>query len=356
MTIPSLTARRLSSQQLAHSKLKTPAEVVAWLGVVQSQDYAGSKWSIGLRLPGAADAAVEQAIASKSIVRTWTLRGTLHFVTAQDIRWMLSPVARRVIERAAFRYRQLELDEKTLVRSNDLLFKAVQGGKQLGRTQLLALLEHNGISTTGQRAPHLLQRASLDGLICQGLTVRNNPIYMALDEALPSTRPKQRAEALAELAMRYFLSHGPATLQDFVWWSGLVVSEVKAALEVVKPKLVQETISGQTYWLSPATPATRPAAPQGYLLPAYDEYPLAYKDRSTAIDLADTRKVFTTNGLTGTMSIDGRILGTWRRRLVKGTAVVTLAPFSKLTARQSRAIATALQRYGDFLGMLAKQA
>ena len=169
---------------------------------------------LGLRLPNSTDLEVEQAIADKTIVRTWALRGTLHFVAAADLRWLLALIAPRIIAHNASMYRKLELDERTLARSNAALAKALRGGKQLNRTQLLASLEKSGISTKGLRAVHMLQRASLDALICQTVTVRGNPTYIGFDQL--KTRVKmRRSQALAELATRYFASRSPATLQDF---------------------------------------------------------------------------------------------------------------------------------------------
>jgi hypothetical protein len=186
--MPNIAVHRLHSQQLEHTRLEKPIEVVTWLGAVQAQDYAGAKWSIGIRLPDSTDAGIEQAIADNTFFRTWAMRGTLHFVAASDIRWLLALVAPRIIARNARRYSELELDERTLARSNAVLADALQGGRQLNRSDLLGVLEQNSISTQGQRAAYMLQRASLDGLICQGVMRRNDPTYMSLDESLPETR------------------------------------------------------------------------------------------------------------------------------------------------------------------------
>ena len=162
-----IALQRLLSQRLVLSNFHRPEEVVNWLGVVQAQDYAGGKWTIGLRAPGLVEADVEQAVRDRRILRTWTLRGTLHFVCAQDIRWMLGLMAPRVIAGNARRYRELELDEADMRRASDMLADALRDGQELLRSQLLDVLSRQGVSTQGQRAPYLLQRASLDGWICQ---------------------------------------------------------------------------------------------------------------------------------------------------------------------------------------------
>src|SRR5678815_1059003 len=240
-TMLNVPVQRLHNQHLLHSKIGTPGELMAKLVVVQGQDYAGGKWGIGLRLTKSTDLEVEQAIADKMIVRTWALRGTLHFVAAADLRWLLALIAPRIIARNASMYRKLELDERTLARSNAALAQALRYGKELNRTQLLASLEKGGISTKGLRAVHILQRASLEALICQTVTVRGNPTYIGLDQLKTGVK-MQRSQALTELATRYFASRSPATLQDFVWWSGLSPADARAGLESIQSQLIQKSI------------------------------------------------------------------------------------------------------------------
>jgi hypothetical protein len=350
-----IPSQRLHSQHIADSAFKKPLEVVEWLGAMQAQDYPGAKWSIGLR-SGCTDAAVEKAIADKTIVRTWPLRGTLHFVSAADIRWMIALIAPRTIAKAARRYKELELDEPSLKRSNDLLHKAVRDGEMQTRTQLLDLLEANGISTKGQRAAYMLQRASLDGLICQGGTERNNPSYMALDESLPKTKSLSHEESVAELAKRYFTSRGPTTLEDFVAWSSLTIKEARAGLEANKSHLVEEKIDQKTYWLSNEARKIKKRSTTLDLLPGFDEYLLGYRDRSAILDPQHADKIVPGgNGMfKNTIVIDGQVVGTWSREIKKNTVTVTPHPFDKLPADQQEAFAEAAQHYADFLKLELK--
>ncbi len=357
MNARDIAIRRLDSQQLDHTRLETPGEVVAWLGAAQAQDYAGAKWTVGLRLPAASDAGIEQAIVDKTILRTWALRGTLHFVAAADIRWLLALVGPRIIAGYARRYRELGLDERTLARSNAVLVKALQGGKAIARKKLRVILEESGISTEGQRAVHMLQRASLEGLICQGVAIRNDPTFLSLDglaQKAGTTLALTREQAAAELARRYFASRGPATLQDFVWWSGLAVAEARAALDAVASQFVHEQVEGQTYWRSRAAPRARTGSPSVYLLPGFDEYLLSYRDRSASLEADIAAKMKPMNGmLSPTIAVDGRVVGTWKRTFQKGGVVIAANPFIRLTAAQDRALAAAAKRYGDFFGMPA---
>ena len=352
MEIQDIATKRLYSQQLSRTNLHQPVDVVSWLGAVQAQDYSGAKWSLGLRLPPITDPGIEQDITDKAIFRTWLLRGTLHFVSAGDIHWMLALVAGRIISGNKRRYLELELDEKTLMRSNDLLSKALQGANQMDRKSLLAVLENEGISTKGQRGVYMLQRASLDGLICQGTMYAKIPGFTRL-EKVPS-KSIHRDEAIAKLASRYFTSRGPATLQDYTWWSGLSAAEAKAGLDSIKSHFIHETMADQTYWFSPLRQLENDPAQSILLLPGFDEYLLSYKDRSASLDVPNYNRLIPTNGmLPATIVINGRVVGTWKRTFKKGAVYIVLSPFNPLSTAEYNGATTAASRLGDFLGMPA---
>jgi hypothetical protein len=344
-----ISKSRLIQQALAASTFQDPADVVRWLGAVQAQDYAAVKWALGLRIPGSTAAGVQAALEQCKILRTWALRGTLHFVLPDDAGWILDLVANRTITRSRGRHQQLGLDEITLSRSNDLLGKALQGGKQLRRSELIARLNQNGISTQGQRAPHILARASLDRIIIQSAAVRNDPVYHLFDEVVPAGQRLTRKEAAAELARRFFKSHGPATLQDFIWWSGLLVSEARAALEEVKNESLLEWGDGKSFWITPSGGA--PAAidsPTVVLLPPFDELIIGYKDRSAALDPAQALQIKLANGLSPTIALDGKIIGTWKRKVMPSRmdVAVNIAAGTELIPG---ALDAAVQRYSQFL-------
>jgi hypothetical protein len=345
--------QRLYNQQIAGATFKAPGEVVGWLGAVQAQDYLGSLWAVGLRVRGATEASIEQAIADRTIVRTWPMRGTLHFVAAADARWMPELLTPRVISRSAGRYRQLELDDATFARSKELFIEALEGGRQLSRPAMYQVLEAAGISAAGQRGIHIFGRLAQEGLLCFGTREGKQPTFVLLDEWVPNARSMERDEALAELTRRYFTGHGPATVQDLMWWSGLTATEVKAGLEMVKTELVKETIDGQTYYKSPTAPAAIDNAPSLYLLAPFDEYLLGYKDRSAVLRAEDVQRV--NPGSNGVFSpiivVDGRVVGTWKRAFKKGGVLVTPLPFATLNDAELEAFVVAASRYGDFLGM-----
>jgi winged helix DNA-binding protein len=352
MTISDIARFRLHNQQIAEATFEQPGAVVAWLGAVQAQDYSGALWAVGLRMRNAVEADIERAIASRTIIRTWPMRGTLHFVAAADVRWMLELLTPRLVANSAhFLLRDFDLDESAFARSKDLVARALQGGGRLTRNAMYKTLEAGGISAAGNGGRHILWRLAQDGLICFGPYEGKQQTFVLLDEWAPKAKPMSRDESLAELAKRYFTSHGPATLHDFVWWSGLTAADARAAIDMAKRSLAQETVNGQTYWLASSTPAKKDRAPAAYMLPAFDEYTVAYKDRSAALDPAYTKQANSGNGmLYPTMVVDGRVVGTWKRALKKDTLAISQSPFAKLKRAEAGALAEAASRYGKFLG------
>jgi hypothetical protein len=350
MKVSEIARWRLHNQLITDPRLSEPGDVVRWLGAVQAQDYPAGLWAVGLRTRGATEADIEQAIAERSVVRTWPMRGTLHFVAPEDIRWMLKLLTPRIVAGLAPRHRELGLDAATFERSKALFVKALEGGKQIRRPDMYKVLEAGGISGAGQRFPHILGLLAQEGVLCFGAHEGKQPTFVLLDEWVPKSKVLERDEALAELARRYFTGHGPATLQDFVWWSGLKVADAKVGLEMAKSELVREEIGDKTYWLASSTPAPEVKSPHVRLLPVYDEYTVAYKDRSAALDPADAEA--TGNGIFSPIIVlDGRIVGTWGRTHKKDTVVIAAQFFRKLSGVEQDAFEEAAQVYGRFRGL-----
>lgn len=352
MIASEIALQRLYHQGLSLPMFENPAEAVKWLGAVQSQDYAGAKWAVGQRTTGTTDAIVEQAFTDGTILRTHVMRPTWHFVAPGDIRWLLALTAPRVHAISAYMYRQLELDEAIFARSKDVLIKTLQGGKQLTRSELGGALMEVGILAEGLRLAYIVGCAELDGLICSGARRGKQFTYALLEERAPNARVLARDEALAELVTRYFVGHGPATLQDFVWWPGLMMADAKAGVEMVKSRLNHEVIDGQTYWFSEFIPLAKGGTPAAYLLPNYDESLASYKNRSASLDPKYAHRWDRGNAIfSHHIVIDGQIVGSWKQTFSKGVVKIGIAPFERLTDAENQAVAEAAARYGEFLGL-----
>ncbi len=342
--------QRLYNLQISHQNSQTPGELITALGAMQAQDYPGALWAVGLRL-NATIADVEKAVEDKQIVRTWPMRGTLHFVPPADIRWMLKLMTPKVITGAASRHRNLELDEAIFDRSRELLTRALQGGKVLSRSQINQVLENSGILTGGQRGTHICWVLAQRGVLCFGPHQGKEPTFTLLDEWLPPGNNFGEDEALKVLANRYFSSHGPAQAQDFGWWTGLKVSDVKKAIELNSPNLISETIDGKDYWMS-RDMVEAPTGPMAFLLPGFDEYLLGYRDRSDVLHKLHSQKVVPGgNGMfISTIVINGQVVGTWKRTPRKNAVSISLLPFGKLSKADKEAIGEAAEHYGKFIG------
>ena len=342
-----VVSQRLDNHKLSSSEFKKPADVVRWLGAVQAQDFNAAKWALALRMPKATDAAVEEAFNDGQILRTHLMRPTWHFVAPEDIRWLLQLTAPRVNVRCGSTYRRYELDNATLKRSNKALTRALQGGKHLTRSALKKVLNKVGIAADDTvRMAHILLRAELDGVVCSGPRAGKQFTYALLEERVPATKTLTRDEALAKLTQRYFTSHGPATLHDFIWWSGLTTADAKHGIELVDRHLRQELIDEKVY-LSPRAVKGPTPTHSAHLLPAYDEYTVAYKDRQTIYVRTNGKPAVTTWGLLGPIVIvNGRVVGTWKRTNDKVS--LTLSP--NLKEPEQLAITNAANRYATFLG------
>ena len=343
---------RLLNQQMVHPRVKSPGEVVRVLGAVQAQDYLGSLWSIGLRLPDAKQADVGNAIAAREIVRTWPMRGTLHFVPAEDARWMVGLLAPHVAARNLGRIRRLGIDEEVIAGSRKLIVKMLRGKVSLTRDEIYLGLERAGVPASRQRGLQILWWLAHEGLICLGAHRGKQPTFVLLDEWIPKARSLDKDDALALLAERYFTSHGPATLQDFVWWSGLKSSEGRAAIQSAGEKLVKERIGSAEYWMSPDLTESAGAPGSAHLLPALDEYVVAYKGREAMIESRFAGKMV--RGLpvlfVPKIVVDGVVVGAWRRVMRREEVQIELDLFRRLPEEQLEALAVAVARYGRFLG------
>ena len=349
LTTRDLIRRRLANQHLASATSLTPAQIVAWFGAMQAQEYPAARWALGLRATGLDDAAVAQAFDDGAILRTHAMRPTWHFVAPADIRWIQALTGPRVQTLNAYYARKNDLDSKTVTRSLAVIERELGGHRHRTRQELAVALGKARIPAAGQRLAYLMMSAELDQVICSGPRRGKQFTYALLAERAPRARVLPRDEALGELTRRYFTSHGPATLRDYVWWSGLTMKEARRGVEIVGRPLVQETFGDLTCWSAVSAPTS--ARRSAHLLPIYDEYLIAYKDRKVAAaEKTANPAVATVDGYAHWLIIDGLFMGTWRRAETPAGIEVTLSPLRPLTAAEKKAVAVATARYSTFLG------
>jgi hypothetical protein len=344
-----LVRERLRNQKLLQSEFRKADEAVAWLGAVQSQEYAGAKWALGQRANGLTDPDIEDAFNRGTILRTHVLRPTWHFVARADIRWLLALSGPRVHAVSAHYYRKMELNE-LFVRSRKVFERALAGGKHRTRQELARALEKTGILAKGPRLAYLVMHSELNGVICSGPRQGKQFTYALLEERAPNAKSLSRDDALAELTRRYFNSHGPATLRDYVWWSGLTVRDARAGLEMIKPKLAQEALDGLVYWFPASTLPTRPATSTVHLLPIYDEHLIAYKDRGIVLDESCSRGPWSMVAeFPNQLVVNGRVTGAWGRTVSEEGVHIRVKPSRSLTRIELRGLEAAAERHGRFM-------
>jgi hypothetical protein len=314
-----------------------------------AQDYYMAKWAIGVRLPGSTDRQIQTAIDKGQIIRTHLMRPTWHFVSPDDIYWMLQLTAPQIKSSLKSREKELGLTETIFKKSNTIIQKALRE-KHLTREELMADLTKAKIATDNNRSSHLLLRAELEGIICSGAARGINRTYALLEKIVPKIKTLSQEEALAKLAEKYFFSHCPATLQDFIWWSGLSVVNAKHALEMIKSSLISEKIGPQTYWFlnSFSTPIT--AGKSGYLLPAYDEFMISYKDRSASLNFENNKKSISSNGIFNPVIVmNGQVTGLWKRTIKNDRIIVETEFFRPHNKKELSLIKKASIEFGNFL-------
>jgi hypothetical protein len=347
---PAIAERRLRNQLLTRAGLRHPCEVVRWLGAVQAQEYEPAKWALGLRLrDGAVCAEIERAFEEGQILRTHVMRPTWHFVTSADIRWLSALTAPHVHRRMSPYNRRLGLDARMLVRGTSILERALGDRRYLTRSELSESLGHAGLTLDRISLAQLAMHAELEGVICSGPRRGKQFTYALVAERAPESLRLSRDEALATLSRRYFMSHGPATIRDFVWWSGLTVADAKRGLDMNQAR--REEAGSQTYWTIGPGPRGAMRGHAVHLLPIYDEYLVAYRDREAVPHRPSVVMGKGAQSVTfqHTLVIAGQVAGTWRSSRDTRSVLIDAVPLRRLTGQERRAVGEAVRRYERFI-------
>jgi hypothetical protein len=346
-----IAAARLGNQRIASPIAGGPAAVVAALGAVQAQEFEAAKWGLGLRMrDGTTEAAIERAFTEGRILRTHVLRPTWHFVPRADIRWMLELTRPRVQRAVSSYHKRLGLETALLNRATGVIERALDRHGASTRQELRGHLTRAGIVVDAMRLAFIMTHTELAAVVCSGPRRDRQFTYALLAARAPNARSLPRDEALATLTRRYFASHGPATVRDFVWWSGLTSADARRGLEIIRAR--QESVDEHSYWTVGGASAGRFPRPRrgvtAHLLPIYDEYLVAYRDRAAVPHATWPRG----SGLTfqHALVIDGQVAGTWRMKNLE----MTITPLRTLTAPERKAARDAASRYERFLDVRLK--
>ena len=315
MKIPNI---RLQNQQLLNPLFRKPKELVSWMGAMQAQNYPMVKWAVGMRLKSATIQTVEKALRDGEILRTHVMRPTWHLVAAEDIRWMLKLSAQRIksANDSFAKGWDLEITDELYMKSYNLLEQILAGYKSLTKLEITGHFCRSGIlaEPDNNRMTRFMARAEQEGIICSGEDKGGKCTYALLEERVPPMPEITKDEALARLARSYFRSHAPAVLQDFIWWSGLPISDARQAIYLIASELTEEQWQGETWYIHADSRTRGRVSNCLHLLPSYDEYLLGYKDRTDVLPKEHYPKAFTNNGLFFPIILhNGQVIGNWDR-------------------------------------------
>ncbi|MGH2679129.1 MAG: winged helix DNA-binding domain-containing protein [Actinomycetota bacterium] len=350
-----IARRRIRNSRLRGDPFAVPEEAVGWHLAMQAQEYGPATWSIGQRSTGIDHADVDRALSDGAIVRTHVLRPTWHFVARDDLRWLLALSGPRVQQGNAGRYRQLGLDTRTLSRAEKAIASALEGGNRLTRDEIAAVFDRRKLVRDGQRMPYLLMHCELVALIGSGGRTGKQQTYALLDERIPPGRRLDRDEALVELVRRYLTSHGPATVRDMSWWSGLTMTDIRNALEMLGDEVGNEEVDGLSLWSVTSEGGRRPPPARGaHLLQTYDELVVGYTESrfhgESVGELA--REAWSDRTFpSGLVLLRGRVAGHWRRTFEPKRIEATIHLYHAVTDAGEKTLEAEAKRLGRFFGL-----
>jgi hypothetical protein len=219
------------------------------------------------------------------------------------------------------------------------------------RQELRRVLERAGLAAEGQRLNHIVLNAELSGVLCSGELRGKQHTYALLEERAPNARSLGRDDALAELTLRYFTSHGPATAKDFRWWSSLTLGEIKQGLEMAGSNLEQEALDGKTYWFAGTPVRRRPKAPRVHLLQPYDEIVVGYTESRSVLDRSGIARGRFLDFFGGAVLVDGQVTGRYKRKIANDEVRVEATLFRSLDRAETASLEAAAGRLGTFLDL-----
>lgn len=351
MDAESILISRLHNQLLIDSQITEPKDIVSYMGAMQAQDFNMAKWAIGVRLKGSTDVQIEDAVNRGDIIRLHILRPTWHFVSKDDIHWMLQLCSSRLEVTYRSYDKILGVNPESRERINRALVEVLEKEQNLTRQELVQKLKEKGISFDDERIfKHMLFWAELDGVICNGVVRNKKQTYDLLENRAPKKEIYDKEESLHNLAYKYFRSHGPATLQDFVWWSGLSTADARKGMETIRKDFVFEKLDKQTYIFHNSSIITNTLDDVVHLLPAFDELFVSYRDRKEILEAEHLKKVIVSNGVfKPTVFHNGRVIGIWNRIVRKDKVICEVSCFGKQTKLQKLVEGASLE-YNNYMG------
>jgi len=342
---------RLANHRLLAEKFEAPADAVRWLGAVQAQDFHGAKWSLAQRCRQIDNAALDAQFNAGELIRTHTLRPTWHFLAPEDLGWIQALTGPRVHQANGTQYRMQGITPDVARRARRIIEKTLARERVATRNRLAAALADGGLPANGVRLAYLVMHAELEAVICSGPLDGKQFTYALVDDRVKHSRTLSADEALSELGLRYFQSHGPATAKDFSKWSGLTLSSAHRAIEILGQRLAPIPLNGERYWWTGSTErAPKLTKPVVHLLSIYDELLIGYRNYDLSHP-AELRSQLSRLGPSATTAIvlNGLMIGVWSRAQTSKEVKLTCTALRPLRRSEKKALEQSAAAYAAFL-------
>ncbi len=365
--MPTLTWEDVRARRLARHRLAKPAprtrlvEVVREVGGIHAQVLSAAELALSARVRGLTQGHVRHSLwEARTLVKTWTLRGTLHLHPADELGLWLA--ARRAV--VGDWYFANEVRPKEAKQILAALADALDG-RCLTREELVEAVSPR---VSGWAREHVgsgwgtvLGPAALNGVLVHGPPQGTRVTFVRPDQWFGEQREWEPQAALAEILRRYLGAFGPATHTDFTQWvagSHFKAKEGRALLDSIADELTEVDLEGKRAWLLAGDPK-RARAPEGVrLIPEYDAYVMGFRERdhlfppeAVARTKAHGKGRLEGPGALSWLLVDGAVSGTWsRKRTAKGIEV-RVEPFGKLTKAGLDGVRAEAERIGAFFGL-----
>jgi hypothetical protein len=342
---------RLISQQLVASSCYSAGSLIDYMTAMQAQDFAASKWAVGMRIPDCTLPMVDEAIVRGDLLRMHLLRPTWHWASGKDIRQWIRLCAKSIINSARTREISNGLTDDIIAQCKQIIHHALSENPVLSKAALMEEIEKHGIATKEDNmAAHILIHAEMGELVCSGGGEGNKQTYTLLSNRAQDLLHFDAEKSAALLAEKYFISHGPATFDDFLWWSALPVKLARSSVESLGQNIIRVTCCEKVYWMAAKNLHASMPENQAHFLPAFDEYIISYRHREDVLLKADYRKIISSNGIfRPALLINGIVAGLWRRTTLKGRFQIDIEPFRSFTPAENVLITEAAEQYAKFL-------
>lgn len=305
---------RLLNQQLVCPQFTKPEEVVSWFGAMQGQEYRMVRWAVAMRIKKPSLKAFEKAFNEGRIVRTHLLRCTWQLVAGEDLGWILSVCQAKALSglRGWMSANRISIPAEEQERISGIFEETLLRKRSAQKADFVAALAERGITMDDHRLSYHIRLAELSGLLCSGDLLPMKSTYSLVREKIGDSLNMSGEDALGMLARKYFRSHSPATFEDFLWWSGLNVSDCQKAVEIIGNELVKETWKGRWSYIHESCRTRGFRSGTVHLIAPYDEYLIGYKSRDVVLPPEHSRKAHSNNGIfQPVIALDGEIVGNW---------------------------------------------